>query len=373
MRVMMHSPPPWAPSGYGKQVSLLALALKGMGHEVGISAYAGVHLEEDWHGIPIMNCGGKEYGNGLIPYNYRRFNADCVVLVCDAFSIEPGQLKGLNVFNWMPIDIEPLGKLDRLWLEATKHYQVNLHPVAMSKFGQRMLADAGYQAAYIPHAYDPAIYSPGDGLSWKVRNNLPADCFLISLVGVNGGTPERKCFTQQMQAFKMFSDKHRKAAMYIHTQARHNSGINLIEAATALGLQGRLQFADEELRNADAYDEQYMAGMFRASAFYTQTSLGEGFGVPVLEAQACGIPSVVTRASAQTELVPNGTGKLVNGDRYWSWLHDSWWTIPRVDEIYRAYEFMFSAPSMQKACLKNAEQYQIQNVAPMWAELLETI
>lgn len=377
MRVLFHCPPPWASSGYGYQANLFTQALRDQGHDVAVSAYAGVHDDmREWNGIPILNCGGKEYGNGSIAYNYKRWNADALILLCDFFSIEPSQLAGLNVYPWMPIDCNPLSELDQMSLAMATKAGAQIHPVAMSRFGQQMLQDKGYEAAYIPHAVDTSVYSPGDGSAWRRQQKLPQDAFLISLVGVNGGRPERKSFTRQMQAFKIFSDKHKNAALYIHAIPQNNQGVNLLKAGLSLGLQGRLMFADEDTRMSDGHTTEYMAGMYRASNLYTQCSMGEGFGVPIIEAQACGVPVVATRCSAMTELVPSDCGRLVSGDKYWMYLHNSWWVEPSVQEMARAYEQMYqimTGPQRKKytdAAERNASKYDIKKIGPMWNEVL---
>lgn len=376
MRILFHSPPPWASSGYGVQAGIFTKALRDLGHDVAISAYAGVHEDGRlWEGMPILNCGGKEYGNGMIGYNASRHQADVVILLCDAFSIEPGQLKGLTVYPWMPVDCKPLGELDHMWLKMASQ-AATIHPVAMSRHGQQMIRDAGYEAAYVPHAIDTATFSPGSGSNWRREQNIPQDAFLISLVGVNGGRPERKSFTRQMEAFKLFSDRHKKAALYIHAMPQNNQGVNLLKAAISLGLQGRVMFADELLRNADAHDSAYMAGMYRAADFHTQCAMAEGFGVPIIEAMACSTPVVGTRCSAITELIPPDAGKLVNGDRHWAYLHNSWWVNPHVSEIDRAYEQMYNILNsprgkiMKDAALRNALKYDVKRVGPMWEGVL---
>ena len=59
--------------------------------------------------------------------------------------------------------------------------------------------------------------------------------------------------------------------------------------------------------------------------------MGEGFGVPVIEAQACGTPVIVSNATAQPELV--GDGWLVEGQPFWNSTQAAWLHMPSVPSI----------------------------------------
>lgn len=371
MRVMLHMPPPWAPSGYGVQGSLLARWLRDAGHEVAISAFGGHLREESWERIPVLGTAGRKFGNGLIAGNYARWKADVMILVCDAGVIDPGQFAGLHVISWMPIDCEQLSMLDQRWLDRAGEVAASLRVVAMSGFGRRMLAAAGQDAIVIPHCYDPAVYCPGDRDAWGREHGLADSAFLIAIVGVNEGTPSRKAFPQALQAFARFSARHPQARMYIHTEPQHPAGINVAIAAASLGLQGKVVFPDEYLRANDLLGADYMAGMYRRAGVLSAASMGEGFGVPIIEALACGTPVIATRCSAMTELIRPEYGRLVGGDPWWTHLHQSWWTVPDVGQLAAAYEAMHAgAASMRKAAARAAARFAAGEVMPMWDHVL---
>jgi glycosyltransferase involved in cell wall biosynthesis len=77
----------------------------------------------------------------------------------------------------------------------------------------------------------------------------------------------------------------------------------------------------------------FLAAVYQASDVVLNTSYGEGFGIPILEAQACGTPVVSTNASSMPEITFNGF--TVPGRRWVNNLYE-YWTIPDVDEIARA-------------------------------------
>ena len=69
----------------------------------------------------------------------------------------------------------------------------------------------------------------------------------------------------------------------------------LAEAAGRFGVASAIHFA------ADLPDDDALALLYSGAALYAQPSLGEGFGLPPLEAMACGTPVVAARAGALPE------------------------------------------------------------------------
>ena len=61
-------------------------------------------------------------------------------------------------------------------------------------------------------------------------------------------------------------------------------------------------------------------------------SRGEGFGIPVIEAQAVGTPVIVTDWTAQPELVKDH-GYIVEGQPEWDEMQESYWKVPNVESI----------------------------------------
>ena len=384
MRILWHSPPPWCPSGYGTQTRLNVNQLLMMGHQVAISAYAGVHEREKWLDrntealIPVLPASRRSYGNGQIAYNARQWNADVVILLCDLLTMEPTQFAktGCPVLAWTPVDCDPLGEADFIALTYARQAGADMRPVAMSEHGRAMIEAAiGEPVPVIYHGISTDMFrpDPAAGKQWRAARGIPAGAFLISIVGVNDQC-DRKGFVPQLQAFAQFARRHRDAVMYLHTEAQDPGGINLAKVALSLGLRHRVLFADEDERAADLHDACYMAGMYNATNLYTQCSRGEGFGIPVIEAMACGVPVVATRASAQSELVPRNAGWLVNGQRDWCRHHQSWWVTPSVREITHAYERARSAgPGYAAAARAHAEKFSVARTAAGWGPVLDQL
>ncbi len=75
------------------------------------------------------------------------------------------------------------------------------------------------------------------------------------------------------------------------------------------------------------YDQRYLALMYNAADVFLGPSRGEGFGIPIIEAQACGTPVIVTNFSSMPELVRWGVA-VEPAHLTWTY-QDSWQAHPQ--------------------------------------------
>lgn len=383
MRVMLHSNAPWIKTGYGQQAGLFAPRIKALGHEVAISAFYGLSgTEIEWGGIPVFPAGSRPnaYGIDMIPHFYQKWNADLVVILADAWvgHSKMEALSKLNVANWLPIDASPLSKRDFAYLIATGAY-----PIAMSAFGRQMLTDAKLPSSYVPHGIDLNVFTPRedntDRDELRAELDIDPDTFVI---GMNAANRDlwRKGFFEQFTAFAKFHAEYPKSRLYVHTVVDHPSGLDIISLANACGIADALLLPDQGPLAAGEIDAPSLVrNFYHLIDLYSGCSLAEGFGIPILEAQACGVPAVVTDASAMTELCAHG-GWLVQGEPMWVEGHQSRWTKPRIDHIVHAYRDAYldwrETRMAERAVYARtfAEPYGADEVAAKyWAPTLEHI
>jgi len=95
--------------------------------------------------------------------------------------------------------------------------------------------------------------------------------------------------------------------------------------------------------------------------------LGEGFGVPILEAQACGVPGIVTDFSAMPEVC--GAGWHVEHRPYWT-PQNSWMAQAEVGSIVDALEECISLkPAERDALAAKARAHALTfDVERVWSE-----
>ena len=74
---------------------------------------------------------------------------------------------------------------------------------------------------------------------------------------------------------------------------------------------GKVELGDNGVRWMGEVDDAELASLYRGALCVAYPSLYEGFGIPVLEAMACGTPVVTTRGTAMEE-VADGAAVLVD-------------------------------------------------------------
>lgn len=364
--LLWHSNAPHSPTGYGTQTALFCKHLKDH-YNLGISAFYGVEgAPMKWAGIPVYPALGQTYGNETIlshaDVHYANdLRGGLTVTLMDVWVLDPAIWRQLNLCCWVPVDHEPLPPPIAEFFHATQAV-----PLAMSRFGERMLRDAGLDPLYAPHGVDTTVYRPHPKDAARESLNVPQDAFVVGMVAANKGNPSRKCFAESLEAFKALHDQHTDALLYMHTEySGRFDGVNLPDLIDAIGVpRSAVLFPDQYRVVHYPYPLARMAEIMSAFDVLLMPSAGEGFGIPAIEAQACGVPVIVSDFSAQPELV--GAGWLVSGQRHYTPLK-AWQFKPDVADIYDALKRAYALSDSDRAnaaakARAFAQQYDIHAV-----------
>jgi glycosyltransferase involved in cell wall biosynthesis len=355
VKLIVHTNAPWAPTGYGQQCAQLIPQLADAGHQVAVSAFYGAQgatlAWQDGRGrsYPVYGCHLHAYGDDIIlGHATHHFGGDVrdgwILMLIDVWVYNAAQFTRTNTACWVPVDHDPVPP------RVIEFFQVSgAVPIAMSRFGEDRLRAAGLDPLYVPHGIDTQVFQPHDQQEARVLCGLPQDRFIVGMVAANkGNSPSRKGFSQALEAFARLRARHEDAIMYIHTELTGVvNGVNLPALMGALGLPAdSVAFCDQYRYATGGYPPEYMANAYSAMDVLLNPALGEGFGIPVVEAQACGTPVIVTDWTAMSELC--GSGWRVGGDRYFT-DQGAFWKLPSVDGIELALGEAYEARGTDRA------------------------
>ena len=171
--------------------------------------------------------------------------------------------------------------------------------IAMTHFGQVAMPEA----PVIWHGVDTSIFRPRDKRESKRALGFDPDRFLILRVDKNS---IRKDYPATWKALRSVLRDHDDVDVHFHCQPTAPDGNNL----------NALIFNDEDIRDRLTFTPSLsgftgmttdqLATLYSAADLFVSTSWGEGFGLTILEAMACGTPVLAQDCSAVTEVVGPG-------------------------------------------------------------------
>jgi glycosyltransferase involved in cell wall biosynthesis len=335
MRVLWHSVSPLATTGYGNATRELTRRIRDLGHFVRIGTKHGVHKWYEHDGFEIFDGVDTTFVNQMLEDE----NFDFVFTMWDLWVIHDKRQypKGKWVAS-IPVDTE--------WISASLvgvSKNVGM-PVAMSLHGKRELEAGGVKdVQYAPLGFDEKIFQPlpEARAAFRKELGLTDENFVIGSVGLNY-SDDRKGYIQLLMAFKAFHERHPEARLFLHTAANERdtiaSGINYHKVVVHLGLKDLVYWPDQAMLIQGRIDPGWLAEIYNGFDVFCLPSKGEGFGLPLIEAQGCGIPVVTTNSTTGPELCKTGWLIDVDGDDR-QWIGTETWRLePRPSNIDAALE-----------------------------------
>lgn len=372
--ISLASNSPGMPTGYGVQAKLLVDRLKRHNVDVAVLSNYGVEgamseYKSPYGVVPVYPRGLTHYSGDVIkPYHEKQLAgrdlANFVLTLYDVWVYHGTKdLDTLDIVSWTPIDHISIPPQVEAWSRKD-----NVYPLAMSPFGQRAFEQAGIESTYIPHSVDTKLYKPTheiEGMPVKRYLGLKESDFVIGMVAANkaNGQLHRKAFAENLLAFSIFKRSHPDAYLYIHADpGKHYGGFGLANLAKACGVElDSLLFPDPQ-RYRFGYSDQEMAALYTGMDVMLHASYGEGFGVPAIEAQACGTRVIASNWAASQDLVADD-GWLIEGQPFWDEPQLSFFQIPLIPSIVKALEAAHqSGRKKSDVAIEFAKQFDVERV-----------
>jgi glycosyltransferase involved in cell wall biosynthesis len=300
---------------------------------------------------PTIHDGNDIYGRTRMIELLLKVKPDVVVMMHDAhlllqllfenqFDPQNMFIRTRPIMTYVPVDGI---NLPPRWPALLSKYT---NVVTMSEFGQ-----AQYPGSkMVSHAVDTDLF-------WPVSAERPIriegmetlrskrDCkkafgfdpngFLVLRVDKNSG---RKDFAATWKALMPVMQRHPDIQVHFHCSAKNDAnGITLnalFNRAEADGVARDRWFTPDEFNTFDGWPVSHLNALYNAADTFVSTSRGEGWGLTLGEALACGVPVIAQNVSAIPEVVGPG-GILLEPQRLL--------TVPSGEDTWLADIDAFSA------------------------------
>jgi glycosyltransferase involved in cell wall biosynthesis len=253
-----------------------------------------------------------------VPY-YVDFKADMLITLKEPWVFNKLYRLALNFCPYVPLDHSPPS------LAITQRLQTAFRVLVPTRFAQAELRAAGIgNTVYVPHGVNTEVYRPlEDRAACRRAFFLPEDDFVVGVLAMNR---VRKTIPTMLRGYKRFIESNRdvKTHMMLWTNVSptgppeesvgiQDIGVNLLPEIMSLGLGEAVRWPNwAEVEEMGGLPEWSPEGGWNLVRLYNcfdvllLCSGGEGFGMPLIEAQACGVPVVATDYAGGAELVGAG-------------------------------------------------------------------
>lgn len=345
---------PGVSTGYGQQGEQLIERMLKSGLDVAVMSNYGHEgsigeLKLRTGKVPHYPRSFQGYSDDLLPIYHNHFTSNkpdlksAIFTLYDVWVYKNPQLNKFPFISWVPIDHVGIPQMVYEFLKKP-----NVTPVTMAPNGQKLLEEAGIENTYIPHGINTKIYNRRDtiaGVPTREYLGVKDDEFLVGIVAANkaNNSIHRKAFAENIVAFGLFLEQNPKAVLYIHSDPTPAMGG--FDLARLLKLA---KIPKEKVILPNLFDIRFglsqedMASLYSAFDVLLATSYGEGFGIPVIEAQACGTKVIASSWTASEYLVGSDSYQ-VDGYPLWDESQGAYWKVPHTPSIKKALEIAYES------------------------------
>lgn len=279
-----------------------------------------------YEGVLFYPSGNDALAEDVAIPHYTDFKADILIAMKELWNFNNIPRYAINFVPYSPIDHSPVSSL--ITSKMTTAFKV----LVPSKFGQRELKHADIDSIHIPHGVPTNIYKPLDKAECRKLFYLDPEEFVVGMVQMNRS---RKMIPRQLRGYKRFREMNPDIKSHLMFWGNVNPssfpedpslgvadvGVYLLPEIMQLGLGEAVRWPNwEEIDKIGGLPEWDPTGGWDMVKLYNcfdvllLCSGGEGFGMPLIEAQSVGCPVITTDYAAGPEQV--GAGLTVPANDY---------------------------------------------------------
>jgi len=296
----------------------------------------------------LYPAAAADVGREALPRVLEHLRPDLLVTLGDVWMVDwiagIADRDGCRFVSYVPLDGGPLYPP---WLEFLQAVD---RPVTCSRFGQRLVEDAmgGARVDMIYHGVDTAVFRP-------LSRPRPAQLEGRFIVGCTARNQPRKNLPLLIEAFARFAAGKDDAVLYLHSDP-DDVGWDLLDLLRRHRVFERtcISKSASPTRGVTPAQLNKVYNLFDVMALPTA---GEGFGLPIVEAMAAGVPVIVTAHSACVELV-EGRGELLEVKGLMTaGRHNVDYAIPDVDDLVAKLDLLYERDDLRERHRRNGLQF----------------
>jgi glycosyltransferase involved in cell wall biosynthesis len=170
--------------------------------------------------------------------------------------------------------------------------------------GQKELKEAQHRhpnqtVVHLPNGVDARRFARGDGSGFRGRHGIPADAFVILVVGRID--PQKNQLLAARLLAEVLLEKPRAHLVLVGPVTNSDYNLSLSKEISALGLDGKVSL----IRGLETSDPE-LVNAYHAADLFLLPSVHEPFGIVILEAWAAGLPVVASNVGGVPSFVSDG-------------------------------------------------------------------
>lgn len=361
------------PSGYGRICDHIGIALHKRGYQVFQASiqYDGL-LPPAYEGKPLPYPVASLAEHANWPEKLmgvaRAYQPDVILSIQDAPFAD--QIRSLPI-DWSKTLFMVITGVDGVplypgWVDMLKRADAAF---TISEFGVRAHRQAGIQSSLCRPGIDPDYFYPlADDHRAAIRAQLgiEPDAFVVGTCAQNQG---RKCYPQMLEGFFAFAADKPNARYLINTEAVSPAGWDLPALCKQNGWDVSKIIFKEAMVRAGVHELRDRYNVMDAHAVLAYR---EGFGLPLVEAQACGVVSIALDYCSGTEICGNGKGVLIDPLPYttvstWGGALDM---HPNVHQYTEKLQWLYDNPDERKAIAKRGLEAARKHI---WVDAVDNV
>jgi glycosyltransferase involved in cell wall biosynthesis len=259
----------------------------------------------EWEPTEVWPIQGSQWGSDCIREYVEEFQADCVISLFDQWAFPGFQQLGSI---WLPYTVCHYQPMEQALYDAVKD---TWRQLCLCEWAKGVMEERGLHPTTVPLGVDTKVFRPLIGemsengqiidKTW-CRNygkwaGMPKDRFIFGMVAANRDF--RKNLEPQLRVFAEFVRSHPDAHLVMHTNpGPQEGGWDLPRLIKFLGIADNVDMTSGKL---DLTSPE-LAILYNSFDCLLLASASEGFGIPIIEAEACGIPVITHDYAAMSEL-----------------------------------------------------------------------